>query len=113
MDYEYYDDEDKYEITLYIDYRANDEEEYEVNEAVHSYLDGIDMSAVSDYELLKEFHDYILEICDYNDDTSPDYNYTSYGVFAEGSAVCQVVCPCILQALQRGGLQRQVCQLRP
>jgi hypothetical protein len=79
-----------YDINMRIEYRDTAYEEKQVDMIVNKYLGNIDMSSISDYELLKKFHDYILSICEYNFyDMNSEYNYSCYGVFSVGKAVCQ------------------------
>ncbi|MGN1123702.1 MAG: transglutaminase domain-containing protein, partial [Eubacterium sp.] len=88
--YNYNSSVSQYTITLYPEYYCNASEEKAVDYEIKEYLATLNFNAMSDYEILKEFHDYILDICDYNDyDMDNDYNYSSYGVFCRGLAVCQ------------------------
>ena len=79
-----------YNVKMRIEYRDTAYEEKQVDMIVSKYLGNIDMSSISDYELLKKFHDYILSICEYNHyDMDSEYKYSGYGVFSVGKAVCQ------------------------
>lgn len=89
-DYVYEDDNNEYTIGISISYMSEAQDEYEVDNAVKDFLSGIDRSSMSDYEVLKEIHDYILDKCEYNfDDMNNLNNYISAGVFIEEKAVCQ------------------------
>lgn len=89
-DYVYESDNGQYIVVLNITYLSDAEDEYNVDKIVKNFLSDIDRSSMSDYEVLKAIHDYILDICEYNhDDMDNLYNYTSKGVFIDGKAVCQ------------------------
>ncbi|MGN1419932.1 MAG: fibronectin type III domain-containing protein [Eubacterium sp.] len=89
-DYVYENNNGQYVIVMYISYMSDAEDEYKVDKVVKDFLSGIDRSSMSDYEVLKEIHDYILDKCEYNYDDMDDLNnYISAGVFIEEKAVCQ------------------------
>lgn len=79
-----------YELTFTINYYDTYEEEKAVTSAINQYLSTLDIDSMTDYELLLEFHDYVIESCEYNyDDMDNSHNYSPYGVFCNGLAVCQ------------------------
>ncbi|MGN1328382.1 MAG: fibronectin type III domain-containing protein [Eubacterium sp.] len=80
----------KYSVDMDLYYNDSAEEERETDKAIKEYLSSLDLNSYSDYELLKEFHDHILDVCDYNYyNMNANYNYSCYGVFKKGKAVCQ------------------------
>lgn len=88
--YMYDNEEGRYRVVFEMGYYNNAKQEQEVSKAVNDYISSIDVDAYSDYELLKMFHDHILDICTYNRyNLYEDTNFSSYGVFGTGLAVCQ------------------------
>lgn len=111
-DYEYNYDSSCYDITLYVYYNSENSDEYEVSQVVNEFLAGIDRSAVSDYQLLKLFHDYILDNCEYNNfDTYR--NHISAGVFVDGLAVCQGYALAFYRLCSEAGFDVRVIQSDP
>lgn len=79
-----------YDVYLYFSYYADGDEELAVNNAVSAFFSQVDMTDISDYELLKKIHDYVVKSCTYNDeDIENEYNYSAYGALCAGKAVCQ------------------------
>lgn len=114
IDYEYNYESKQYDIELYIVYNSENDDEYDVDNVVKEYLAGIDRSAVSDYELLKEFHNYILDICRYNYfDMENLRNYISAGVFVDGKAVCQGYAIAFYRLCREMGFDVRVIQSDP
>lgn len=90
VDYEFDEKSKEYSIFYDISYRSESYDEYGVDGVVKEFLSGIDTSKMSDYDILKAIHDYILDICTYNFyDMSNPRNYIAAGVFVDGTAVCQ------------------------
>lgn len=90
VNYKYLPASKSYAAVYSIAYYDSQEEEIQLNEQIKNYLSSLDMEYMTDYEILKEFHDYIIERCEYNyDDMQNHYNYSAYGALCLGKAVCQ------------------------
>lgn len=108
------DGNNQYIIGLAFSYRSAAWEEYELDREIKAYLSALDMSSYSDYELLKEFHDHILEICDYNYSDMDYYrNYTCAGVFLDGEAVCQGYALAFYRLCREAGFDVRIIQSDP
>lgn len=90
VNYKYLPSSKSYAAVYSIAYYDSQEEEIQLNEQIKNYLSSLDMDSMTDYEILKEFHDYIIERCEYNyEDMQNHYNYSAYGALCLGKAVCQ------------------------
>lgn len=88
--YEYDYDTASYTMSLIVKYYDTALEEKVLDNAVKNYLSTLDLNSYSDYELLSEFHDFVIESCDYNYfDMNHNHNFSAYGALCEGLAVCQ------------------------
>ncbi len=78
-----------YHITYIFTYRSNAKEELEVNNAVKNFFASVDLNNISDYDLLKKIHDFVLDSCTYSSDFSEDSVYTAWGALCDSDAVCE------------------------
>lgn len=87
-----------YDIDLTFYYRTTAQQEKEVTSVVNSFVDSLDTSTMSDYEILKAIHDFILSKSYYDyqalndiygNDKKYDYAYTAWGTLVKGRSVCQ------------------------
>lgn len=81
-----------YNLKLNITYNDSAKDEQEIDAVIEKFFSQINLSSYSDYELLKKFHDFILNSCEYDYDyaTKNDrYNFSIYGALVRGKTVCQ------------------------
>ena len=83
-----------YTIDLAFDYYDSAEEEKQVDKVVNSFISKIDTNNLSDYEIIKEIHDFICSKTTYDDaaainSNGREYCATAYGALVKGLCVCQ------------------------
>lgn len=89
-----------YNIDMKMYYNADAAQEKEVSATVNSFVNSVDFSKESDYQIIRRVYDYICNKADYDYDavyaagnTSNLYKYrtsfSAYGALIEGSCVCQ------------------------
>ncbi len=78
-----------YHITYSFTYRSNAKEELEVNSAVKNFFASVDLNNISDYDLLKKIHDFVLDSCTYSNDFKKNSVYTAWGALCDSDAVCE------------------------
>lgn len=103
-----------YEVYLTMDYYDTAQEEQILESKIKSYLSSLDLNSYSDYELLTEFHDYVLNSCDYNfGDMEHEHNYSAYGALCEGKAVCQGYALAFYRLCKEVGLDARIVTSDP
>ena len=83
-----------YTLTFNPEYYDTADEEKQVNTIVNGFVSTLDTGSMSDYEIIKEIHDFICDTTTYNYDAVEDisgnpYAFTAYGALVRGSCVCQ------------------------
>jgi transglutaminase/protease-like cytokinesis protein 3 len=83
-----------YKIKLNLYYFDTAAEETKVNTVVNNFVNSIDTSSMTDYEIIKTVHDFICNNASYCDDavydySSHEYAFSAYGALVKGSCVCQ------------------------
>jgi hypothetical protein len=85
-----------YTIELIYSYSISDSEEKSVDQAINTYVSSLKKKNLSDYDTIKEVHDYICNSTTYDykaadNPTSSSYRYayTAYGALIKGKCVCQ------------------------
>ena len=98
-----------YKIKASFEYYSSAEEEAQVDKVVDGFVSGIDTSTMTDYEIIKEIHDFICNSTTYDDFAanymskyldnyerygstrykSLCYAYSAYGALVKSSCVCQ------------------------
>ncbi len=75
--------------TFLFTYRSNAKEEIEVNNVIKKFFSSVDINNISDYELVKRIHDFVINSCTYSDDFNKDSVYTAWGALCDGDTVCE------------------------
>ena len=75
--------------TFYFKYRSNAKEEIEVNNIIKKFFSSVNVNNISDYELVKRIHDFVINSCTYSDDFNKDSVYTAWGALCDGDTVCE------------------------
>ena len=74
-------------------YYTTAEEEKEVNAVVNNFVASLEKKKLSDYEMMKEIHDFICNKTTYDlyydQRYYDDYNFSAYGALVLGRCVCQ------------------------
>jgi len=83
-----------YTIKYICNYYSTADEEAQVDEVVDTFVSSIDTNALTDYEIIKEIHDYICSAATYDDDAANNIGNinnacSAYGALIKGKAVCQ------------------------
>ena len=83
-----------YTIDLAFDYYDSADEEKQVDEVVNSFISSVDTNNLTDYEIMKEIHDFICSKTTYDDaaainSNGREYCATAYGALVKGLCVCQ------------------------
>lgn len=88
-----------YDITITVNYRDTAAQQKKVDEVINRFVSNLNTNGKSDYQILKEVHDFICKSTTYDtaaamnmdDDSISDYLYafTSYGTLVTGKSVCQ------------------------
>ena len=83
-----------YTIPAIFNYYDSSEEEAQVDKAVNSFISSINTNELTDYEIIKEVHDYICSKTTYDDAAASningrEYAATAYGALVKGKCVCQ------------------------
>lgn len=79
----------KYYATFLFTYRSNAREELAVNNVIKKFFSSVDVNNISDYELLKKIHDFIIDGCTYSYDFNNQSVYTAWGALCDGQTVCE------------------------
>ena len=89
-----------YTIEARFDYYSTAAQEAEVDKVVNNFVANIDTNSLTDYQVIKEIHDFICDSTTYDDDAIDyldrtndlgpyKYAWSSYGAFLKGACVCQ------------------------
>lgn len=87
-----------YDIKMDFGYRTTAQQEKEVDKVVADFVASVDFSKLSDYQVVKKIHDFILDKTEYDYDAYKninsssnqyDYAFTAWGALVKGKSVCQ------------------------
>lgn len=87
-----------YDLCIVPTYRTTTSQENEVDTVINSFIKSIDTSTMTDYDIVKSIHDFILSKTEYDylaakyinlNTHRYDYAFTAWGTLVKGKSVCQ------------------------